>query len=157
MRKRSTSLLLTALLASLLGSCVGPLAQTPEPLQKIRQQWQAAADDGNAQAQYYLGQSYCCGNSSGYSTRTALHWYCRAALQGYANAQFEMANILAGKQRDQSYSNAKSALMWYTAAAAQGNERALAERSNIASKLSTANVREARHWATRWTQAQCPW
>ena len=157
MSKRYPKLLPTMLLVGLLAGCIGPFTQTPEPLQKIRQQWQAAAEQGNAQAQFQLGQSYCCSGSTDHSTPTALHWYCRAALQGLASAQFEMANIFAGKQLDQSYNDTKSAFMWYTVAAAQGSQLALFERGNIASKLSPAATLEARHWATRWTQANCPW
>jgi len=157
MSNQRATLLLVIITSSLLTACIGPFSNTPEPLQGIRQQWQAAAETGDAQAQFHLGQSYCCSGSSGHSTRTALHWYCRAALQGHAGAQFEMANILAGKQLDKSYNDDKSAYMWYTVAAAQGNRQALEQRRNMGQRMSATATREARHWATRWTQAHCPW
>ncbi len=157
MNNRINRFFLLVVMTGLLAACAGPFAQTPEPLQKIRQPLQVAAKNGDAQAQYKLGQSYCCSGTSAHSTKTALHWYCRAALQGHAGAQFEMANILAGKQLDLSFKDAKSAMMWYTVAAAQGNRQALVEREKINTKLSAAASREARHWATRWTQARCPW
>lgn len=157
MSKRNVAVLLILLLSGLLSGCAGLFSQTSEPLQKIRQQWQAAADQDNAEAQFRLGQSYCCGGSPDHSTRTALQWYCRAALQGYADAQFAMANILAGKQLDQSYRDNKSAYMWYTVAAAQGSRQALVERTALARKMPAKAMGEARHWATRWTQARCPW
>ena len=60
-----------------------------------REELQSQAEEGDEQAQYQLAKTYCCGLGIGTSTRKSLYWHCRAAIQGYAPAQFEMGNILS--------------------------------------------------------------
>ena len=42
---------------------------------------------GDAQAQYELGESYCCGESGFWSTEEASKWWCKAAMQGHDEAK----------------------------------------------------------------------
>ena len=51
-----------------------------------RHTWRAAAERGDAEAQYRLGQAYCCGKGY-YSTAEALKWWCKATAQGHEQAR----------------------------------------------------------------------
>ncbi len=46
-----------------------------------------AALKGDAQAQYELGNSYCCGNGGFFNTEEAVKWWCKAARQGHRKAK----------------------------------------------------------------------
>jgi TPR repeat protein len=46
-----------------------------------------AAEQGDREAQYQLGNAYCCGAAGGFwDTAEAVTWWCRAAAQGQADA-----------------------------------------------------------------------
>ena len=53
----------------------------------------AAADQGDAETQYLLGESYCCGNGY-YSTDEAVKWWCRAALQTHLDAKQRLSEVI---------------------------------------------------------------
>ena len=48
---------------------------------------------GDADAQYKLGQSYCCGSNTIFNNREALRWMCMAAKSGHAEAAETVAGI----------------------------------------------------------------
>jgi TPR repeat protein len=52
-----------------------------------RERWSQAALKGDAQAQYELGNAYCCGEDGYWDTRIAVRWWCAAASQGLAQAR----------------------------------------------------------------------
>jgi TPR repeat protein len=49
--------------------------------------WQPLAEQGNAAAQYSLGNMYDSGRGTPQNYAEALKWYHKAAEQGYAKAQ----------------------------------------------------------------------
>ena len=51
-----------------------------------RERWQAAATDGDAEAQFRYGNTFCCGEGF-YDTDSAVLWWCRAADQGHPQAR----------------------------------------------------------------------
>ncbi len=53
----------------------------------------AAAEQGEAEAQYYLGERYVMGYGVRQDYDEALKWYEKAAKQGFALAQFELGLI----------------------------------------------------------------
>ncbi len=126
-----------------------------------RDQWRARALEGEARAQYQLAKSYCCGLGARRSTRKALYWYCRAAVQGDVTAQYEMGNVLSGFFNDSSRSNTfyapdyTSAYMWYTVASIHGHQQALDVREQLATKMSVDEVAQGKRWATKWKQIHC--
>ncbi|MEN7344047.1 MAG: hypothetical protein AAAFM81_13935 [Pseudomonadota bacterium] len=50
-----------------------------------RARWQAAAEAGDASAQYALANSYCCGEGF-FDTALAIQWWCKAAAQSHRGA-----------------------------------------------------------------------
>ncbi len=61
---------------------------------ELRGEWLVAAKQGDAEAQFKLGKSYCCGYGASYNTSKALYWMCRAGKQGHIDAIYEVARQL---------------------------------------------------------------
>ena len=75
-------------------------------------------DPADAQTQYELGRE--CYESADYEQ--AAYWYSKAAVQGYADAQYELASMYAfgpGLEQDN-----EEAIAWYHKAAEQGHVKA---------------------------------
>lgn len=63
----------------------------------------AAAEAGNAEAQYQVGNALCCSATSGqpfYDTEQAKEWLCRSAEQGHAPAMMRLGRIYNGELTD---------------------------------------------------------
>jgi TPR repeat protein len=89
-----------------------------EALAKI----QPAADKGNAQAAYWMGQMYENGLGVKTDAGTALTWYQKAAEGGWADAKFKLGEIyFTGTEDLQDF---KKARKWLGEAARDGNSRA---------------------------------
>ncbi len=92
--------------------------------------WAPLAENGDADAQNYLGILYYLGFGIQKDYKKALEWYERSARAGHADAQRnygDMINFGRGMQKD----NYK-AYKWYFAASQQGNERAKRQLDVIA-------------------------
>lgn len=82
---------------------------------KARELWHSQAENGNAEAQAWLGSLYANGDGVDVDDTTALSWYVKAAEQGYPMAQ---ANVGAmyfmgqGAEKD-----TDKAVKWLSAAA----------------------------------------
>ncbi len=85
--------------------------------------WRAAAERGEAVAQYSLGYSYATGKGVEQDPREAVRWYRKAAEQGHAWAQNNLGNLLyeggEGVAQDP-----REAVHWWRKAAAQGDAKA---------------------------------
>jgi TPR repeat protein len=57
--------------------------------------WRSLADQGNAMAQFNIGQMYAKGRGVSQDYVEAVRWYRRAADQGLALAQFNLGSRLA--------------------------------------------------------------
>jgi len=86
------------------------------------------AEQGNANAQYYLGRTYefgtnqIGGDRSG-NDETAVKWYRLAAEQGHAGAKSSLGNMYAeGSGVEKNY---ETAVKWYTLAVEQGDATAM--------------------------------
>lgn len=75
----------------------------------------AAAEAGDAEAQYRVGSAYDSGTGAPRSRKKALKYYLMAAEQGHAEAQ---NSVGSGLQAEKRYAEA---LVWYERAAAQGH------------------------------------
>ena len=65
---------------------------------------QKKAEQGEAQAQYYLGQCYANGWDVEQNQEQAVHWYRQAAEQGEVNAQYKLGLCyMKGEGVDQEY------------------------------------------------------
>ena len=77
-----------------------------------------AAENGNSEAQYIVGLIY----NKEESFSQAAEWYRKAAMQGHAKAQFNLANkYYEGNGVRQNF---KEAFKWYQKAAEQGHSQA---------------------------------
>ena len=85
----------------------------------------AAAEQGDAQAQFLLGRMYATGEGWPQDEQEAVTWYRLAAEQGYTEAQFNLGSAYAngrGVTKDD-----REAAAWWHLAAEQGD--ALAQRN----------------------------
>lgn len=82
----------------------------------------AAAEQGDADAQYVLANAYWNGRGVAMDKREAVRWYREAAEQGHAEAQLGMG--LAYANGDGVSINVPMAVDWYRKAAEQGVARA---------------------------------
>ncbi len=83
-----------------------------------------AAEQGDAEAQYQLGEIYRKGTEKGVSRnfKTAAKWYELAAKQAHAEAQYQLGELYAKGRGVKK--NRKTAQEWYKAAARQGHVKA---------------------------------
>jgi hypothetical protein len=106
----------------------------------------AAADQGDAEAQFQLGVMYCRSDGVPQDLAQATSWYLRAAEQGHRYAQYNIAVMLLqgqGISQDQA-----AAFLWSAQAAAQGVPEAEALQGDLhAAGLGTTPDRDsARRW-----------
>jgi TPR repeat protein len=80
-----------------------------------REALHAQAEQGDAWAQLNLGAAYDHGIGGARDVDRAIHWYHKAAEQGLAEAQFNLAHILVDEDI-----SAAAAADWMAKAAAQG-------------------------------------
>ena len=114
-------ILITALVALLLSACSGEFDKVS-----------AKAEQGDAGAQFSLGNMYANGTGVAQDYKEAMKWWRKAAEQGIAIAQSNLGVMYDnGQGVAQDY---KSAHMWYNIAAANGNSDAVKNRDNVAKK-----------------------
>lgn len=83
-----------------------------------------AAEQGDAEAQYQLGEIYRKGTEKGVSRsfKAAAKWYEMAAEQGHAEAQYQLGEFYSKGRGVKK--NRETARKWYQAAARQGHVKA---------------------------------
>ncbi len=80
------------------------------------------AEQGNAEAQFYMGNMYNNGRGVSQDYKQAAKWYTLSAEQGDDHAQFNLAMLYYnGEGVPQDY---KQAVKWYTLSAEQGDAEA---------------------------------
>ena len=78
----------------------------------------------------------------------AVKWYRKAADQGHAKAQYNLALMYAnGYGVPQDY---VSAHMWWNLAAAKGDENAKRNRDIVAERMAPEQIAEAQRLAREW-------
>ncbi|MEE8494655.1 MAG: tetratricopeptide repeat protein [Nitrospirales bacterium] len=112
------------------------------------QKWRPLAEQGDAEAQKYLGNMYRRGDGVPQDYQEAVRWYRLAAEQGHAGAQAQLGLMYTKGQRvPQDYVQAH---MWLSLAAAQGDKRAPKRRDRLAKKMTPAQLAEAQRLAREW-------
>lgn len=115
-----------------------------EYLATLKQQ----AEQGDAEAQYNLGQMYRMGEGVPQDSKEAVSWFRKAAEQGYAKAQLFLALMYDnGEGVPQDY---KEAYAWYNLAAAKGDENAKKLRDMVAAQLDPKTLSEAQALTRRY-------
>jgi len=104
-----------------------------------------SAEQGDIDAQSFLGLMYSLGQGVPQDSRTAVKWYTLAAEQGNVSAQFELGLMYGtglGVIQDDVYSH-----MWWNIAASSGDETAAGMRDRVAEIMTTAQIAEAQKLA----------
>ena len=104
-------------------------------------EWKPLADQGHADAQYYLGLMYANGEGVPEDDAEAVRWYRLAADQGHADAQYYLGLMYAngeGVLQDN-----VTAHMWFNIAGANGAEFGRDNREIIERKMTPFYVSEA--------------
>ncbi len=115
--------------------------------------WRSLAEQGDAHAQYNLGQMYRYGHGVPQDYAEAVKWWRKAAAQGNAEAQFFLGHMYdSGKGVAQ---DDAQAYMWYNLAASRvppGENRDIAVKSRkfVAKVMTPAQISEAQKLAREW-------
>jgi TPR repeat protein len=110
--------------------------------------WRKAAEQGDAGAQDELATAYLWGDGVQPDPSEATQWFRKAAEQGDIFAQTSLAYLYAcgaGVSKDLALAH-----MWLSLAAAQGQPVATIALDKLASKMTSAQVAEARRLAREW-------
>ena len=111
-----------------------------------------AAEQGDAKAQYNLGNMYDNGQGATQDYKQAVKWYRKAAEQGYANAQYNLAHMYGnGHGVTQYYVLAH---MWWNIAASSGVKNANTNRDIVAKRMSPSQIEKAQDMAREWIASQ---
>ena len=116
---------------------------------------QQRAEEGDAAAQFKLGDMYRYGSGVPQDFAQALAWYSKAADQGYAEAQYQLGGrYWRGQGVPQDYVQAH---IWYSLAASRltGGRRhpAVRERDRVAGLMTSAQIAEAQRLAREFDAA----
>ncbi len=111
-------------------------------------EWRPLAEQGNAEAQLFLGDIYLNGLGVSQDYAQAIRWYRRAAKQGNDWAQNNLGGMyFKGQGVPKDY---VQAYLWFNLAAAQGMEVARKSRDVVAEKMTPAQLAEAHRLASEW-------
>ncbi len=116
-------------------------------------EWHPLAMQGNAKAQYSLGDMYERGHGVPQEYARAVKWYRKAAEQGYAEAQNNLGFMYGkGQGVPQDYAQAH---MWLNLAASRfppGETRDIIgmKRDIVAERMTPAQIAEAEKLAREW-------
>jgi uncharacterized protein len=110
--------------------------------------FKSLSEQGNLEAQDYLGGMYVLGHGVPQDYVEAVKWFRKAAEQGYDNAQNNLGWMYEhGEGVPQDFVLAH---MWYNLATAQGHEVAELYREHIAKKMTPSQIAEAQRLAREW-------
>ena len=133
-----------------------------------------AARNGDAAAQYAVGNSLCCAlNESDdgfYNTPKAVDWLCQSAAQNHGPAAFRLGEIYSGDtvsglrmMREAAHvvagntTNGPVAYAWMSRAATLGVRNATKERDDIFKNLSAEDRVKAQNLASGSATLLCRW
>ena len=96
---------------------------------------QSLAEEGDANAQWMMGQSFLNPGAPADDAAEAFRWFRRAADQGHPLAQRDLATLYElGRGVEK---NLHEAFFWYSLASRQDSGRARLQREALTSSLST--------------------
>lgn len=99
----------------------------------------AAAEQGNAEAQFLLGLQYKVGDGIDKDRGEAVKWLRKSAESGYAEAQYALGELYAGLDPTDELADPREAEKWLKAAAAQGNADAQSRLDVLKTKAAPAD------------------
>jgi len=137
-----------------------------------------AAERGDAEAQYKVGDAHCCSINEGsgiYNTQKAVDWLCRSAQQGYSPAMFRLGKILTGdvfdgprvlarvsfgiyeQVTDETTTNFPLAMAWLLQARDAGEEGAEERVDEVWAEMTAADRLSAENYYALRLNAPCSW
>ncbi|MCB2081458.1 MAG: sel1 repeat family protein [Rickettsiales bacterium] len=120
--------------------------------------WKTQALQGDAEAQYKVGQLYCCGERPRYDNIKALYWFCMAAKQGQRDAMFEVGNMYENEHRYKGSVIPRDPVLAYTyymLAVAQGNDGAVSPYNMLKETLTNEEQDRATAIFKQWPNIPC--
>jgi TPR repeat protein len=119
----------------------------------------AQAGQGTPAAEYHLGMTYCCGFDGTRNDVTARIWLCRAALQGYEEAQYQLGRFydmhaVTWRPRTGTQ-DIIQAYVWYSLAADQGHDMAALYKEALTHEMSPRAIQAAEKLKSHWKQKAC--
>lgn len=133
----------------------------------------AAAEAGDATAQYEVGKAYCCSVNEGselYNTPKAVAWLCRSAQQGYAPAMHKLGLIYNGDTIEGArlsrrlatavvgqHVNLAVSHTWLRLAADRGEKDAADEARDVWADMNATQRSEAQRLYDRGLKTTCRW
>ncbi len=104
-------------------------------------EWKPLAEQGDADAQFFLGVMYRKGEGVPQDDKTAVKWWTLAAEQGYALAQYNLGVMYRygeGVLQDYVYAH-----MWFDITASNGDEDGGELRDAVAKEMTATQIAEA--------------
>ncbi|WP_052080979.1 tetratricopeptide repeat protein [Pseudomonas sp. ML96] len=121
------------------GRCSLNLA--PEDLPQAVSTCQGLAQQGDAQAQYELGEFFYDGQRAPRDLPQALHWFEQASLQGNAQAQLRLGNMFS--QGEGVQANNVQAYIVLKMAAVNGSDEAMDSADQVAERMGREELQVA--------------
>ncbi len=119
------------------------LAQTPAQAERVRAVL-IKAEQGDADAQLRMGNTYFFGIFVQINGAEAAKWYQRAANQGQVIAQGMLGQLY---QYDKNW---VEAYMWFDLSAKQGNADSAKSRDDVKARMSLTQLSEAQLLSKNW-------
>ena len=110
-----------------------------------QRRWKSLAENGDAFAQYNLGNMYRVGHGLWENDKTAAKWYTLAAEQGHASAQYFLGWMYADGEGV--IQDIVRAHMWLNIAASSGEKDASKNRDIVANRMTRADISAAQKLA----------
>ena len=129
-------------------SVVGVAQQ--ETIEELR----AKAEQGDAQAQYFLGYRYSIGGGVPQDSAEAVRWYRLSAEQGHVGAQYNLGVMYASGEGVPE--DIVLAYMWWNVAAAQGEEDAQRLKDITEEEMTREQITEAQRLSREWIEEHPP-
>ena len=125
----------------------------PQDYGRALKWYRAAAEQGDADAQFNLGFMYHKGQGTPQDYARAIQWYRAAAEQGDVEAQYTVGELYRDGQGTPQ--DSLRAYAYFSVAAANGHQDAKVSRGRLAKKLGRGAVLKAQALALRlWSQAE---
>ena len=110
--------------------------------------YRLSAEQGDALAQYNLGNMYREGQGVPQDYKEAVKWYRLSAEQGFASAQYNLGVMYEiGQGVLQDYALAH---MWFNLSGSNGDKHAVHNRDIIEKRMSPTQIEKAQEMARNW-------
>jgi TPR repeat protein len=110
-------------------------------------EWTPLAEQGDARAQFRIGDMYSNGEGVPFNHKMAVKWNTLAAEQGYADAQYNLAWMYATGFGV--LTNNNRAYMWLNLSAFNGNQGANEYKDNLAKQMNLTEISKAQEMSSR--------